>query len=140
MPSQDLTSKSCTPCRGGIPPLTSDEVESYHCDTREWMIHDENRRIERTFKFANFAEAFAFVKRVAELAEAEGHHPQIIFGWGYTTVSLQTKKINGLHENDFIMAAKLDQLASSTGTKRVSESLSMDSPTAHLANNRQLTP
>ena len=140
MPSQDLTSKSCTPCRGGIPPLTSDEVESYHRDTPEWTIHHENRRIERTFKFANFAEAFAFVKRVAELAEAEGHHPQISFGWGYTTVSLQTKKIKGLHENDFIMAAKLDQLASSTGTKRVSESLSMDSPTAHLANNRQLTP
>jgi 4a-hydroxytetrahydrobiopterin dehydratase len=117
-----------------------DEVESYHRDTPEWTIHDENRRIERTFKFANFAEAFAFVKRVVELAEAEGHHSQISFGWGYTTVSLQTKKIKGLHENDFIMAAKLDQLASSTGTKRVSESLSMDSPTAHLANNRQLTP
>jgi 4a-hydroxytetrahydrobiopterin dehydratase len=140
MPTQDLTSKSCTPCRGGIPPLTSDEVESYHRDTPEWMVHDENRRIERTFKFANFADAFAFVKRVAELAEAESHHPQISFGWGYTTVSLQTKKIKGLHENDFIMAAKLDQLASSIGTKRVSESLSMDSPTAHLANNRQLTP
>jgi len=58
-----------------------------------------------------FAEAFAFVKSVSELAEAEGHHPQICFGWGYTTVSLQTKKIKGLHENDFIMAAKLDQLA-----------------------------
>jgi 4a-hydroxytetrahydrobiopterin dehydratase len=56
------------------------------------------------------------VKRVAELAEAEGHHPQISFAWGYTTVSLQTKKIKGLHENDFIMAAKLDQLASSTET------------------------
>jgi 4a-hydroxytetrahydrobiopterin dehydratase len=140
MPTQDLTSKSCTPCRGGIPPLTSDEVESYHRDTPEWMVHDENRRIERTFKFANFADAFAFVKRVAELAEAKSHHPQISFGWGYTTVSLQTKKIKGLHENDFIMAAKLDQLASSIGTKRVSESLSMDSPTAQLANNRQLTP
>jgi 4a-hydroxytetrahydrobiopterin dehydratase len=72
-----------------------------------------DRRIERTFKFKNFAEAFAFVKRVSELAEAEGHHPQICFGWGYTTVSLQTKKIKGLHENDFIMAAKMDQLVSS---------------------------
>ena len=61
----------------------------------------------------DFAEAFAFVKSVSELAEAEGHHPQISFGWGYTTVSLQTKKIKGLHENDFIMAAKLDQLAGS---------------------------
>jgi len=140
MPSQDLTNKSCTPCRGGIPPLTSDEVKSYHCDTPEWTIHDENRRIERTFKFANFAEAFAFVKRVAELAEAEGHHPQIGFGWGYATVSLQTKKIKGLHENDFIMAAKLDQLSSLREPTLASASSPMDSPTALLANNRQLTP
>jgi 4a-hydroxytetrahydrobiopterin dehydratase len=140
MPSQDLTSKSCTPCRGGIPPLTSDEVESYHRDTPEWTIHDENRRIERTFKFANFAEAFAFVKRVAELAEAEGHHPQMSFGWGYATVSLQTKKIGGLHENDFIMAAKLDQLASLGEPTFASASSPMVSPTAHVTNNRQLTP
>jgi len=111
MNTEALTSKSCTPCRGGIPPLTSDEVKNYHRDTREWTILDEDRRIERTFRFNDFAEAFAFVKSVSELAEAEGHHPQICFGWGYTTVSLQTKKIKGLHENDFIMAAKLDQLA-----------------------------
>jgi 4a-hydroxytetrahydrobiopterin dehydratase len=114
MNSEALTSKSCTPCRGGIPPLTSDEVKNHHRDTPEWTILDEDRRIERTFKFKDFAEAFAFVKSVSELAEAEGHHPQICFGWGYTTVSLQTKKIKGLHENDFIMAAKLDQLASSS--------------------------
>ena len=140
MPTQDLSSKSCTPCRGGIPPLTSDEVKNYHRDTPEWTIHDENRRIERTFKFANFAEAFVFVKRVAELAEAKGHHPQISFGWGYTTVSLQTKKIKGLHENDFIMAAKLDQLASSKESTLPSASSPMDSITAQVANNRQLTP
>ena len=58
-----------------------------------------------------FAEAFGFVRQVADLAEAEGHHPDISFGWGYVTVSLQTKKIKGLHENDFIMAAKLDRIA-----------------------------
>ena len=68
-------------------------------------------RIERTFRFKNFAQAFAFVQRVADLAEAEGHHPDICFGWGYATVSLQTQKIKGLHENDFIMAAKLDRMA-----------------------------
>jgi pterin-4a-carbinolamine dehydratase len=67
--------------------------------------------IERTFRFKNFAEAFEFVKRAGDLAEEEGHHPDISFGWGYATVSLQTKKIKGLHENDFIMAAKLDQIA-----------------------------
>ena len=63
--------------------------------------------------FKNFVEAFAFVQQVADLAEAEGHHPDISFGWGYATISLQTKKIKGLHENDFIIAAKLDRIAES---------------------------
>ena len=61
--------------------------------------------------FKNFREAFAFVERAAALAEAEGHHPEVRFGWGYATISLHTKKIKGLHENDFIMAAKLDRIA-----------------------------
>jgi 4a-hydroxytetrahydrobiopterin dehydratase len=73
---------------------------------------DGATRIERRFRFKDFGAAFAFVARAAELAEAEGHHPDIAFGWGYATVSLRTKKIKGLHENDFIMAAKLDRLAS----------------------------
>jgi 4a-hydroxytetrahydrobiopterin dehydratase len=72
---------------------------------------DGAARIERTYRFSNFRDAFAFVREVAELAEAQGHHPDISFGWGYVTVSLQTKKIKGLHENDFIMAAKLDRIA-----------------------------
>jgi 4a-hydroxytetrahydrobiopterin dehydratase len=75
-------------------------------------VLDEAHRIERTYRFKNFAEAYAFVQKVAELAETEGHHPDVSFGWGYVTVSLQTKRIKGLHENDFIMAAKLDELAS----------------------------
>ena len=77
--------------------------------TPEWALLDDAHRIERTFRFKNFAEAFAFVQRAADLAEAEGHHPDITFGWGYATVSLHTHKIKGLHENDFIMAAKLDR-------------------------------
>jgi 4a-hydroxytetrahydrobiopterin dehydratase len=63
-----------------------------------------------TFRFKNFGEALYFVRQVGELAEAEGHHPDISFGWGYAKVSLQTKKIKGLHENDFILAAKIDRL------------------------------
>ena len=110
-PPAPLSTKSCTPCRGGIPPLDPDQVEAHHRQTPEWAIRDEARRIERTYKFRNFAEAFAFVRRAADLAEAEGHHPDISFGWGYATMSLQTKKIKGLHENDFIMAAKLDRMA-----------------------------
>jgi 4a-hydroxytetrahydrobiopterin dehydratase len=104
----ELTGKTCTPCQGGIPPLTAVEVEGFHKQTPEWIVCDDSRRIERTYTFKDFAAALAFVERVAELAEAEGHHPDITFGWGYATVSLQTKKIKGLHENDFIMAAKVD--------------------------------
>jgi 4a-hydroxytetrahydrobiopterin dehydratase len=106
-----LVEKTCTPCRGGIPPLSVEEVSVLHKQVPGWDICDDARRIERTYTFKNFAQAFAFVHKVAELAEAEGHHPDISFGWGYATVSLQTKKIKGLHENDFIMAAKLDDMA-----------------------------
>jgi 4a-hydroxytetrahydrobiopterin dehydratase len=109
-PQSSLAAKSCTPCRGGVPPLAPDEVSAHQRQTPEWSVQGE-QRIERTFKFRNFAEAFAFVRHVADLAEAEGHHPDISFGWGYVTVSLDTKKIKGLHENDFIMAAKLDHIA-----------------------------
>jgi 4a-hydroxytetrahydrobiopterin dehydratase len=108
----NLVTKTCTPCRGGVPPLTPEEAEEFHRQVPGWEVRDDARRIERTFRFRNFADAFALVQRVGELAEAEGHHPDIGFGWGYATVSLQTKKIKGLHENDFIMAAKVDAIAS----------------------------
>jgi 4a-hydroxytetrahydrobiopterin dehydratase len=77
----------------------------------EWALRDEATWIERTYQFRKFGDAFAFVCGAGELAEAEFHHPDISFGWGYATVLLHTKKIKGLHENDFIMAVKLDQLA-----------------------------
>jgi 4a-hydroxytetrahydrobiopterin dehydratase len=106
-----LAEKSCTPCRGGFPPLTTDEAEGLHDQAPEWALLDDAKRIERTYRFRNFREAFNFVERAAALAEEEAHHPEIRFGWGFATISLQTKKIKGLHENDFIMAAKLDRLA-----------------------------
>ena len=109
-PPGTLIAKTCTPCRGGVPPLTRDEAETLRAQTPDWTLLDEGRRIERALTFKNFAEAFGFVTRAAELAEAEGHHPDISFGWGYVTVSLYTHKIKGLHENDFIMAAKLDEI------------------------------
>ena len=108
--SEPLSAKTCTPCRGGVPPLTPEEVEAHHRQTPTWDVRDDSHRIERTFRFKDFAEALAFVNQVGALAEAEGHHPDICFGWGYATVSLQTHKIKGLHENDFIMAAKLDRV------------------------------
>ena len=106
-----LAEKTCTPCRGGVPPLTAAEAEAYRVQAPEWALRDEATRIERTYRFGSFGDAFAFVRGAGELAEAEFHHPDISFGWGYVTISLRTKKIKGLHENDFIMAVKLDQLA-----------------------------
>ncbi|MFZ2007881.1 MAG: 4a-hydroxytetrahydrobiopterin dehydratase [Stellaceae bacterium] len=106
-----LAEKACTPCRGGIPPLSRDEAVYFNEQTPDWDLADGASRIERTYHFKNFREAFAFVERAAALAEAESHHPDIGFGWGFATISLRTKKIKGLHENDFIMAAKLDRIA-----------------------------
>jgi 4a-hydroxytetrahydrobiopterin dehydratase len=138
---KSLVSKSCTPCRGGIPPLNKNQVKAYRRHTPLWATRDGDRRIERTFKFKNFAEAFAFIKRAGDLAEAEGHHPDITFGWGYATVSLQTKKIKGLHENDFIMAAKLDELAQPRQTTRRSSRSPkpIESAADLLAADKQLT-
>ena len=106
-----LAQKSCTPCRGGVAPLDRSTAEDYRRQAPEWALVDDATRIERTYRFRNFREAFGFVEQAAALAEAESHHPDISFGWGYATVSLRTKKIKGLHENDFILATKLDRLA-----------------------------
>jgi 4a-hydroxytetrahydrobiopterin dehydratase len=108
--AQALAEKTCTPCRGGVPPLTRQEVARFHPQAAEWQVLDDAHRIERKFKFPDFRAALDFVHQVGELAETEGHHPDVSFGWGHATVSLQTKKIKGLHENDFIMAAKVDRI------------------------------
>ncbi len=110
MPTE-MRHRSCTPCRGGIPPLGAEEVQAYLADLPDWHATEDNRRIERRWRFADFASALKFVDEVGAIAEGEGHHPDICFGWGYATVTLQTHKIGGLHENDFIMAAKIDGLA-----------------------------
>ena len=91
--TEALASKTCTPCRGGIPPLTRAQAELFHAQAPDWQLVEEAHRIERSFRFRNFREALTFVQEIGELAEAEGHHPNISFGWGNATVSLQTKKI-----------------------------------------------
>jgi len=106
-----LTQKTCVPCQGGIPPLTPDEAKGYLDQVPGWELSAASDRLHRGFKFGDFVAALAFVNKVGELAEAEGHHPDIAFGWGYADVTLFTHKINGLHENDFIMAAKVNTLA-----------------------------
>jgi 4a-hydroxytetrahydrobiopterin dehydratase len=105
-----LTEKTCVPCRGGVPPLAEDDAERFLAQTPGWELRDQAKRIERTYKFKNFREALGFVDGVGALAEEEGHHPDITFGWGYATIALHTHKIKGLHENDFIMAAKINAL------------------------------
>jgi len=108
---EQLKSKTCTPCRGGIPPLAEVEAKKFLAQTPGWSLEDDATRIKRGFKFGNFAGAMEFADQVGRLAEEEGHHPDVKFGWGYCTVEFQTHKINGLHENDFIMAAKVNELA-----------------------------
>lgn len=106
-----LTAKTCVPCQGGIPPLERGDAEKFLEETPDWTLADNADRIERKFSFADFAQAMAFAVKIGELAESEGHHPDLGVGWGYCTVMLYTHKISGLHENDFIMAAKIDALA-----------------------------
>ena len=105
-----LDAKTCVPCRGGIPPLDAAAAKELLAQAPAWTLAEGARHIERTFRFPDFRKAMDFVVKIGELAEAEGHHPDIHFGWGYATVSLHTHKIKGLHENDFIMAAKIDRL------------------------------
>ena len=115
---ETLAEKKCTPCRGGIPPLTQSEAERFQSQTPNWELHDDGHRIERTLRFRNFQEALGFVRNVGDLAEAESHHPDINFGWGYATISLRTKNIKGLHENDFIIASKTDRIFDQLGGSR----------------------
>ena len=105
-----LADNKCVPCRGGVPPLPQDRAQALLKELgRGWTLNKDGH-LERLYTFKDFAQALAFVNKVGAVAEAEGHHPDISFGWDYATVGLQTKKIKGLHENDFIMATKIDQI------------------------------
>ncbi len=106
-----LVARSCLPCRGGVAPLGPEQAEHYRAETPYWSIAPDGSWIERHFTFKTYGQAFGFVQRVSALAEAERHHPDIRFGWGYCDVSLQTHAIGGLHLNDFILAAKIDALS-----------------------------
>lgn len=105
-----LLEKDCVPCKGGIPPLTRDEARPLLAQVPNWVLSDDGVQIARNFTFDDFKAALEFVNEVGELAESEGHHPDISLGWGYAKISLYTHKINGLHENDFVMAAKISRI------------------------------
>lgn len=107
----DLIKKKCIPCEGGTSPLTEEEIRKYLLEIPNWTF--EEGRLTRHFKFTNFKKAMVFVNKVADLAETENHHPNIlIYGWRNVKLTFFTHAINGLSENDFIMAAKVNQLAS----------------------------
>jgi 4a-hydroxytetrahydrobiopterin dehydratase len=105
----DLGSKTCVPCKGGMPPLAGKELEEYSRQTPAWRVVN-GHHITREFKFSDFRKALDFVNKVGALAEDQGHHPDIFLAWGQATVTLWTHKIDGLTESDFIMAAKIDRL------------------------------
>ena len=105
-----LSQKACTPCQGGIPALSLIEAEALLDQASGWHLLENGTRLERRFLFQTFATALTFVNQVGAVAEEEGHHPDISFGWGYANVLFYTHKIGGLHQNDFIMAAKVNRL------------------------------
>jgi len=107
----DLATKKCVPCEGGTKPLETSAAEAYLTQTPAWRLSMEDpRKLRRDLRFKDFAEAMKFVNNVADVAEAEGHHPDICISWNKVNLELYTHAIGGLSENDFIVAAKIDEL------------------------------
>jgi 4a-hydroxytetrahydrobiopterin dehydratase len=105
----ELASRTCVPCRGGVPPLTAEQRAPLQAQLDPaWRVVD-GHHLERTYKFKNFLDGLAFVNRVGEIAEQQGHHPDLLLRWGSVRVELFTHEIDGLQEADFILAAKCDQ-------------------------------
>ncbi|HTX15511.1 MAG TPA: 4a-hydroxytetrahydrobiopterin dehydratase [Candidatus Baltobacteraceae bacterium] len=105
----ELATKDCVPCRGGVPPLAGKELDALAQQVPNWKVVD-GHHITRAFTFPDFKQALAFVNKVGYIAEAQGHHPDILLSWGKAEVTTCTHKINGLTESDFILAAKIDTL------------------------------
>lgn len=106
----NLVAKKCTPCEGGTPPLTPEEIQKYLPQVPDWEVLSATggKKLRQEFKFKDFKEAMAFVNKVADLAESEGHHPDIlIHSWNKVRIETTTHSVGGLSENDFIMAAKI---------------------------------
>ena len=109
----DLLKKKCLPCEGGVTPFDISEIYKYQKKVDGWdVLKDEKKNffLEKKFTFKNFLESQNFVNKVGNLAEQEGHHPDIKFGWGYCSIKIFTHAIQGLAESDFILAAKIDRL------------------------------
>ena len=105
----ELAERQCVPCRGGVPPMKGDEITEMSSQLPDWQVVNEHH-LQRNYRFKDFRETLDFVNRVGELAEEQGHHPDICFGWGKADITIWTHKIDGLTESDFVLAAKIDKL------------------------------
>ena len=105
----ELASQTCEACRSDTPPMQSGEIGELSPRIPDWEVV-EDHHLRRTFKFKNFREALDFINRVGELAEEQGHHPELHFGWGHAELEVWTHKIDGLTQSDFVFAAKVDRL------------------------------
>ena len=109
----DLKKKKCIPCEGGVIPFDVSQIHKYQKKVDGWDVLNNEKKIfylEKNFKFKNFLESQKFINDVGKISEEEGHHPDIIFGWGYAIIRITTHAIEGLSENDFILAAKIDEI------------------------------
>ena len=109
----NLKDKKCVPCEGGVIPFDISEIHKYQKKVDGWDISQDIKEkffLNKRFNFNNFIESQEFINKVGEISEDEGHHPDISFGWGYAEIKITTHAIEGLSENDFILAAKIDQL------------------------------
>jgi 4a-hydroxytetrahydrobiopterin dehydratase len=105
----ELAERQCVPCRGGVPPMKGEQLNDMSSQLPDWQVVNEHH-LQRSYRFKDFRETLDFVNRVSELAEAQGHHPDLCFGWGKADITIWTHKIDGLTESDFVLAAKIDKL------------------------------
>ncbi len=108
--SSELNQEKCQPCSGNTPKLSRDEISKYLSALNNWIVNDDNEMIYKKFQFKNYNKALNFTNLVSQIAEKEGHHPDISLGWGYVIVMLHTHAIKGLSLNDFILATKIDNI------------------------------
>ncbi|MDC3131358.1 4a-hydroxytetrahydrobiopterin dehydratase [Pelagibacteraceae bacterium] len=108
MENNNLSQGVCEPCSGNTPKLNFEEISKYLSQLNDWTVNDNQEMIFKKFKFNNFTKALNFTNKVGDLAEKEGHHPDISIGWGYCLVMVHTHAIKGLSVNDFILASKID--------------------------------
>ena len=106
-----LAERPCVPCRGGVEPLTREQCAPHLAEVPDWELRNDARTLARRFRFTDYRTALAFANAVSALAEETWHHPELALGWGFCEVLLTTRKIRGLHESDFVMAARIDTLA-----------------------------